>query len=269
MNSSRKIVGAPLNFRGLVYSPVNEQGVVYLFGLMANALNIRVESIQQGYPDCTAIRYVGKGRWERIDIEFEYKSSNFDHDPDHCDVLVCWEDDLEGDRRNLLKGLQIYELRSVINTPEVPNILPRDPEKSADRKAIYNLESHFRRKNVSKRIQALYLKLDKEIRSVDGSIWLKYAQTAVTYYSPQKVFVFLRFGKNSLSVSMFTDQKAIKGVQNIGGRENWGKLRLTDESQLPSAIAAVRESFEIMREAVKENRNTGWHALKKRQPIDQ
>ena len=90
----RKIVGSPLNFRGLVYGPINEQGVVYLFGLVAEDLNIRVESIQQGYPDCTAVRYVGKGRWERIDIEFEYVSSNFDHDPDKCDVLVCWEDDL-------------------------------------------------------------------------------------------------------------------------------------------------------------------------------
>jgi len=49
----RKIVGSPLNFRGLVYGPINEQGVVYLFGLIAEDLNIRVESIQQGYPDCT------------------------------------------------------------------------------------------------------------------------------------------------------------------------------------------------------------------------
>jgi hypothetical protein len=88
----RKIVGSPLNFRGLVYGPINEQGVLYLFGLIANDLNIRVESIQQGYPDCTAIRYAGKGKWERINIEFEFKSSNFDHDPDKCDVLVCWED---------------------------------------------------------------------------------------------------------------------------------------------------------------------------------
>jgi len=71
----RKIVGSPLNFRGLVYSPINEQGVVYLFGLIANDLNIRVESIQQGYPDCTSIRYIGKGKRERINIEFEYVSS--------------------------------------------------------------------------------------------------------------------------------------------------------------------------------------------------
>ena len=66
----RANVGKPINFRGLVYSPINEQGVVYLFGLVAEDLNIRVESVQQGYPDCTGIRYLGKGKWERIRIEF-------------------------------------------------------------------------------------------------------------------------------------------------------------------------------------------------------
>ena len=30
------IVGSPLNFRGLVYGPMNEQGAVYLFGLKAS-----------------------------------------------------------------------------------------------------------------------------------------------------------------------------------------------------------------------------------------
>ena len=55
-------VGSPMNFRGFMYQPINEQGVVYLFGLVAEDLNIRVESIQQGYPDCTALRYSGNGR---------------------------------------------------------------------------------------------------------------------------------------------------------------------------------------------------------------
>jgi hypothetical protein len=84
----RKLVGSPLNFRGLMYAPINEQGVAYLFGLIANDLNIRVESVQQGYPDCTAIRFAGKGKWERINIEFEFKSSNFDLVSSDCRIVA-------------------------------------------------------------------------------------------------------------------------------------------------------------------------------------
>lgn len=62
MAKDKTEVGSPMNFRGLMYQPINEQGVVYLFGLVAEDLNIRVESVQQGYPDCTGIRFVGRGK---------------------------------------------------------------------------------------------------------------------------------------------------------------------------------------------------------------
>ena len=38
----KNIVGKPINFRGLGYSPINGQEVVYLFGLVAEGVNIRV-----------------------------------------------------------------------------------------------------------------------------------------------------------------------------------------------------------------------------------
>lgn len=259
--SERKIVGPPLNFRGLVYGPINEQGVVYLFSLVASDLNIRVESIQQGYPDCTAIRYIGKGKWERINIEFEYKSSNFDHDPDKCDVLVCWEDDLEEGKRTALKGLEIIALKSIINTREVPNIQPKDPEESTEEKVEYDLEYHFKRKNVSEKIRDLYVELDKEIRNFSDVVWVKYAQTAVTYYSPEKMFVYVTFSRTSLSLDIFTDQKIIEGVQNIRNHENWGKLTLKNRNELGIAVSAIKKSFSLMRDAIKNNKNTGWYAL--------
>ena len=63
------IVGAMINFRGMVYAPINEQGVVLLFGKILKDLNMYVEEIKTGYPDCVARRRTGKG-WERIYIEF-------------------------------------------------------------------------------------------------------------------------------------------------------------------------------------------------------
>jgi len=257
----RKEVGSPLNFRGLIYSPINEQGVVYLFSLIAKDLNIRVESIQQGYPDCTAIRYIGGGKWERVNIEFEYKSSQFDHDPSKCDIVVCWEDDLSEDKRERLKGLEIIELKSTINTPEVPDEKLTEPEEAKGRKTEYDLGYHFERSSATGRVQELYRELDKGIRDIHGSVWVKYAKTSITYYSPEKVFVFVGLRKSTISLTIYTDQNKLKDVKNIKDHENWGRIIIESKNKLPVAIEAIKKSYELISEAIRNNRNTGWYAL--------
>ena len=90
------IFGDFINFRGLQHAPVNEQGVVFLFGMVCGELGYVVESVRAGFPDCEAKRKVGERptRWQRVRIEFEYLSRNFKvhgHDPDQCDLIVCWQ----------------------------------------------------------------------------------------------------------------------------------------------------------------------------------
>ena len=82
-----------LIFRGLRHEPVNENGVIFLFGIVARELGYSVEAVQQGFPDCEAKRIIGVGKWQRARIEFEYESRNFrdhGHPVDGCDVIVCW-----------------------------------------------------------------------------------------------------------------------------------------------------------------------------------
>jgi hypothetical protein len=88
--------GAPIDFRGLRHAPINEQGVVFLFGVVSYELGFIVEAVHASYPDCEAKRCIDKlrNRWQRVRIEFEYKSSNFNdhgHNPQECDLIVCWE----------------------------------------------------------------------------------------------------------------------------------------------------------------------------------
>jgi hypothetical protein len=111
----RPTYGNPIDFRGLRHEPVNEQGVVFLFGMIAKELGFLVEAVQVGYPDCEAKRQVGRGQWQRVLIEFEYESRSFaehGHDPTGCDVIVCW-------RHNWPEcppGLEVLELASLIET---------------------------------------------------------------------------------------------------------------------------------------------------------
>lgn len=93
----RSIVGDLINFRGLVYGPVNEMGVVALFAKVCEEMGFIIEEIRAEFPDCIARRQVEKG-WERVAIEFELNSSNFrqhGHDPQGCDLIVCYEHDWE------------------------------------------------------------------------------------------------------------------------------------------------------------------------------
>jgi len=105
--------GDPIDFRGLRHEPVNEQGVVFLFGMVAKELGYMVEAVQTGYPDCEAKRQIGPGKWQRVRIEFEYESRNFrdhGHPVEGCDVIVCWRHNW----KEFPESLEILELRSVI-----------------------------------------------------------------------------------------------------------------------------------------------------------
>jgi hypothetical protein len=85
--------GAPLR-----YAPTNELGVVFLFSHLCRRMQLHVESVQAGFPDCIAFQRVG-GKERRIRIEFEFRSSNFrahGHPLDGCDWIVCWEHDWPG-----------------------------------------------------------------------------------------------------------------------------------------------------------------------------
>lgn len=249
----KSVVGPLINFRGLVYSPINEQGVVFLFGRILEDLNMYIEEVRIKYPDCVARRYTGKG-WERIYVEFEYKSSNFkahEHNPKECNVIVCWEHDW------LECPVEVIELKSLIK--ELPNKEIEEPEK-VTLKTKYDLEHHYKRKGVEKTIQLLYEKLHEKIKEVDERIWRKFSKTAITYYGPEKMFVAVRLQKRGVKLHIFTNEEGIEGVKNIRNHTNWGEFNLKREEDFNTAVNAIGRSYKIMREAIKNNINTGWYA---------
>ena len=90
----RPVYGRPLPWPELAHEPVNELGVVFVFGMMARRLRFVVHRLQAGFPDCIAMREVAPGIWQRVRIEFEFESRNFKkhkHRKDKCDVIVCWK----------------------------------------------------------------------------------------------------------------------------------------------------------------------------------
>jgi hypothetical protein len=111
----RPTYGHPMDFRGLRHEPVNEQGVVLLFGMVAKELGYIVEAVQSGFPDCEAKRQIAPERWQRVHLEFEFESRNFrghGHSLTGCDVIVCWRHNWPG----CPEHLEILELSSLIHS---------------------------------------------------------------------------------------------------------------------------------------------------------
>ncbi|HET8890024.1 MAG TPA: hypothetical protein VFQ41_14070 [Candidatus Angelobacter sp.] len=109
----RPMLGAPTRPCGLAYEPVNEMGVMALFCMLSRQLGFVIESVQSGFPDCEAKMEVEPGRWQHFRIEFEYESRNFRdhrHDPDKCDLIVCWRHNWKDCPANL----QVLELSKVM-----------------------------------------------------------------------------------------------------------------------------------------------------------
>jgi hypothetical protein len=95
-----------------LHVPQTEQEVVCLFGALLHDLDdfekpLIVERVQAAFPDCI-VRAGGK----LVRIEFELYGSNFDHDFDGCDMLVCWRDD----RNDWPAGFRVLQLADVVVT---------------------------------------------------------------------------------------------------------------------------------------------------------
>ncbi len=115
------LYGDFIHFRGLEHAPVNEQGVVFLFGMICRELGYVVEVLRPGFPDCEAKRQIRPGMWQRVRIEFEFQARTFRthrHDPAQCDVIVCWENNWSGCPLAVLE-LKV-ELQRLSQAPDVP-----------------------------------------------------------------------------------------------------------------------------------------------------
>jgi hypothetical protein len=112
------IVGARLECPILNYEPVNELGVVVLFGFYMQDLGFsHLEQIRSKFPDAIGMMQLPDGRLQRARIEFEYESKNFEqhnHDPNGCDIIICWVHNW----RNCPERIRVFELKSFIENLE-------------------------------------------------------------------------------------------------------------------------------------------------------
>jgi len=100
------------NFEGLLRAPETEQEVIILFSKLSQHLKMKIVSVSTKFPDAY-VRVKEGGCWTTKAAEFEIYSSNFEtheHDPEKCDMIICWRDDWKQKPGNL----KVVELRKVL-----------------------------------------------------------------------------------------------------------------------------------------------------------
>ncbi len=129
IRKDRPIYGPLMAPAPLLHEPINEMGVVFLFGTQAARLGYMVTLIQAGFPDCEAFRVVAERRLQRVKIEFEQESRNFlkhGHNVNDCDMIVCWEHNWPE------CPLEVLELRTLLSGEKTP-LTTKDTKKHGGR----------------------------------------------------------------------------------------------------------------------------------------
>lgn len=124
IRDDRPVFGPLLTGTALAHEPVNEMGVVFLFGALAERLGYKVTLLQTEFPDCEALLEIGPKRWQRIRIEFEYESRNFlrhAHKAEDCDMIICWAHNWPE------CPLEVVELRDILE-----KLLPQRTQRNAE-----------------------------------------------------------------------------------------------------------------------------------------
>ncbi len=256
MSKDKSIVGDLINFRGLVYSPVNENGVVFLFGRVVDDLHMYIEEVKPGFPDCVARRFTGKG-WERILIEFEYLSSNFKqhgHDPEGCDIIVCWEHDWKA------CPIEVIELKAEIQS--MKNAPIQHPKTSVElgldgEEALQHL---FEIKHIPPKVQDWYRKLEKALTDWNEEIWTNIGNVFIGVYSPEKAFASIKLNPASITLDYFSRANPLPGtrVANAKMSPRWATFSIKQEDQITKATDILKESHARLKAAMKDGEPTAY-----------
>jgi hypothetical protein len=254
-NVERSIVGELINFRGLLYAPLNESGVFNLFGKVAEDLNMYIEEIRTEAPDAIIRRFVGKG-WERVRVEFEFRSSEYrqkGEDADRCDMIVCWEHDWAD------CPVEVVELRDRIR--ELENHPIRRPDEPAETEAVQNLDDWFVAHDVPDRTRSLFSALAEHVQSIDETCFYQVGKDIISFCSPQRTFLRLYPRQNMVILALFIGDESLGDVEPMerrGPGQKWGWLSVADQDRLLEILPWVEESHKRIVAATRRNERTAW-----------
>lgn len=116
----KSVVGDPIFWPGLVYSPVNINGLLFALGTVTGQVGLLFEEFSAEGATAVCRKKTDAG-WEKITAALTFRSSEFDPGDSKPDLLICWIDDAEGDANTL----PVMALSEIIGKTESGKSGPR------------------------------------------------------------------------------------------------------------------------------------------------
>ena len=88
----KSFVGDPVQWPGLVYSPLNTPGLLFALGAAAASKGFLFEEFSSDGRTAVCRQKTERG-WEKIRVGLALRSSDYDDPGDEIDLLICWLDD--------------------------------------------------------------------------------------------------------------------------------------------------------------------------------
>jgi hypothetical protein len=88
----KSIVGDPVQWPGLIYSPLNTEGLIFALGAVAAAAGLLFEEFHEDTRTAICRRKTDAG-WQRLKVAFAIRSSTYFDPATDIDLLICWLDD--------------------------------------------------------------------------------------------------------------------------------------------------------------------------------
>jgi len=256
-NAERSVVNELINFRGLVYAPLDKAGVMLLFGKVAADLNMYVEEVRPELPDAIVRRFIGTG-WERLRADFAYRSGELRQieEGDQPDMVVCWEHDWAD------CPTEVVELRDRIR--EMENQPIRRPDEATDGGETIDLDEWLAARRVPERTRALFQALADHVKSIDDTCFYQVGRDVISFYSPQRAFVRAYPRENLLRLALFTRGESLGDTQPLARRgpgSKWGVVYIRDQDALLEAFPWVEEAHKRVTRAAEKNEGTAWREV--------
>lgn len=226
-------MGRVINFRGLTYAPVNEQGVIFLFSKMNDDLGIKIESIQNRFPDAMGIDYRSeKETGERKRIEFEHRSSDYNHPPEGCDIIVCWEHDW----KDCPKTIEVIELKS-----ELEKLSSTEPSLPREVKSFIESRRPYRD------IEEVFGRLIQEIDGIPDRLERKIKKTTISYRTT-RTFVAVELQKTlvklHLTLPKTPKERNVQYLRKVHGDKRHCHLIVRNLNEIATAVQICKRAYD-------------------------
>jgi hypothetical protein len=167
---------------------------------------------------------------------------------------VCWERDWP------TCPIEVIELRERIK--EMENTEIERPEE-APTAPQGDIKAWFKRHRVLQKVAPPFDRLWDHVRRKDEKIFYEVGERLVSFYCPERVFIYLYPRRQLLRMNLFTGGRKLGKVDQFEfrkGAEKWGGLSTASEQELVRALPWIPESLKRIRKAIARNEPTGWYA---------